>query len=108
MRSTIEIIMALNDSQPVTDEESSLALLALDRMHYFLSKALNDLIEAVQGDRPSAKLRAAFAADTRDRMFQAMKRDPKVWLGSSGIPGTPDHDRSLVIARNIARDSGLF
>lgn len=93
MRSTLEIIIAVKECQPVTMEELRLALLAVCSMEHFIREDLKSLIDAVNEGKPSAKMRAAFSKDTLERMFHARKKSPDEWLEPSNIPGNPEHDQ---------------
>lgn len=103
MRSTLEIIIAVKDSQPVTHEELRLALLALNGIEHFVSHSHNDLIDAIEQGKPPAllKMKARLAADMRERLFQAMKKDPEQWLQPQNIPGNPEHDARLAWCKTI-------
>ena len=103
MRSTLEIIIAVKESKPVEVEELRLALLALNSIDHFRSNSLNDLIEAIEENAKSIKLKANFAKDMRERMFQAIKTDPAKWLGPTGIPGNKEHDDFYRLAKDIAK-----
>lgn len=108
MRSTLDVIIALKESQPVTEDELRFALLALSNIDYFIKRSLGDLVEAVEADKASAKLKAAFAKGTRERMFQAMKQDPQVWLGPGNTPGTPEYAERYALAQKVAKAAGVL
>lgn len=114
MRTTLEIIIAVKESQYVSFEELRLALMALSSIEHFEKNALDELIEAVEATEPldsngrAAKLRASFAKDTRERMFQALKSDPEKWLGPGGIPGTKEHDERYRAAIAVAKKAGVL
>jgi hypothetical protein len=101
MRSTLEIIIAVKECQPVTEEELKLALMVMSSIDHFLESELRDLAEAVESGGASAKLRAGFAKGTLERMFAARKKAPDEWLGPGNIPGNPEHDRRLVTAKKL-------
>lgn len=109
MRSTLDIIIAVQECQPVEPEELRLALMALSGIDQFLKNELDALIEAVE-EKPigAAKLRASFARDTRERMFQAMKKPPDEWLGPRFTPGTPEHTEGLRMSKAIAKAAGVL
>jgi hypothetical protein len=92
VRSTNEILIAVKENRPVEPEELRLALLVMNAVDHFIRNELDKLIKAVDTAPALAKLRADFARETRERMFQAMKRDPAEWLGPANIPGNPEHD----------------
>jgi hypothetical protein len=100
MRTTLEIIIAVKDNQPVTEQELKLALLAMSSIEHFVQGQLDALIEAVESGK-SAKLRAALAKQMRETMFRAKKSDPEKWLGPENIPGNPKHDERLRWAKRL-------
>lgn len=93
MRSTLEIIIAVKECQPATDEELRLALIAMCNMEHFVRRDLESLADAVIAGQPSAMLRAASAKKTLDAMFYARKKSPAEWLGPEHTPGTPEFQR---------------
>lgn len=101
MRSTLEIIIAVQEQQPVTEEELRLALLAMSSIEHFLKNDFQSLIEAVLDGKPTARMKAEFSRGTIEKMFQALKTPPDKWLGASGIPGTPENLRQREIAKRI-------
>lgn len=105
MRSTIEIIVAVQNSQPVTDDELRLALLALSGIDHFIRRALDDIIEAADERPRTLGLRIAYAKGTRERMFKALKIDPSAWLGPGFTPGTPEYAERQRVARNIYKQA---
>ena len=95
MRSTLEIIIAVKESQPVTEDELKLALLVMSSVDYFLTNDLRQLADAVKADKPSAKMRAGFADGTLERMLAGKKKSPDEWLGPTNTPGNPEYERRL-------------
>lgn len=108
MRSTLDILIAVKENQPVTPEELRLALVALDSIHHFTKNSLNDIIEASEERPQTLALRIAFAKQTRESMFRAIKTDPSVWLGPENIPGNPEHDRRYRAALALAKKAGIL
>lgn len=90
MRTTLEIIIAVKECQPVTEEEMKLALLAMSGIEHFIKKELMDLIQAIREDKPTVKMKAEFAWGTVERMWNAAKKPPDEWLGPDNIPGSPE------------------
>jgi hypothetical protein len=103
MRSTLEIIIAVKESQPVTEEELRLALLALSGINHFVEHDLNGLIEAIEAGKPAPflKMKAEFCKGTRERLFQGIKKDPREWLGPGNIPGNPEYEARMKIGKAI-------
>jgi hypothetical protein len=101
MRSTLEIIIAVKECQPTTEEELRLALMAMSSIEHFIKEDLKSLVEAVEKGGASAKLRAQFARGTLERMFYARKKPPNEWLGKENVPGTPEQKERLATAKAI-------
>lgn len=103
MRSTVQIICAVKDNKPVEFEELRLALLALSSIEHFYSHELSGLVEAIDEGKPIGllRLKSQFAKDLHERMFKAIKTDPRAWLGEHNIPGNPEHDERLAGAKRL-------
>lgn len=99
MRSTVGIIVAVKECQPVTVEELKLALLAMASIGQLIEDEARTLAEAVEADKPAAKLRAGFLLKTLERMFYARKKAPDEWLGPRNIPGTPENTKAMAGAK---------
>lgn len=95
MRTTVEIIIAVKECQPVTEDELKLALLAQSGIEHFIRTALLDLIEAIREDKPTVKMKAEFAWGTVDRTWNAGKKPPDEWLGPDNIPGSAEYAARL-------------
>ena len=91
MRSTLEIICAVKECRPVTEEELRLALVVMTNMEHFVRHELHKLIELIQDGSTSLGVRATLIKDSLDRLFHARKLDPVEWLGAENIPGTPEY-----------------
>ncbi len=94
MRSTVEIILAVQGSKPATDEELRMALLALNSIDSFRERTILRLVDAIEHKKP--EIVAVFAKEAsrqRDTLFYAMKKDPQEWLGADHIPGNPQYER---------------
>jgi hypothetical protein len=101
MRSTKDIITAVKESQPVTQDDLRMALLVMSTVDGFTWRELYDLIEAVQSDPEQARMKAAFAKGILERMYRAKKEDPETWLGPEQTPGAAAHDRWQQIGRRL-------
>jgi hypothetical protein len=101
MRSTLEIIIAVKESQPATEEELRLALLVMSSIDHFVRHDLHELAEAVEAGRLSATWRAKEAMGTLERMFHARKQDPREWLGPDNIPGNPAYEQRYRAAMRL-------
>lgn len=100
MRTTNQIICAVQDCQPVTEHELQLALIALSGIEHFIRQELQELIEAVESDG-AVRLRSQLAKRTIERMFQAIKTPPDKWLGPHSIPGTQEQKAAMATSRSI-------
>lgn len=103
MRSTLEIIIAVQESQPATEEELRLALLALSGINHFIQHDLDDIVEAITEQKPFAilKMKAEFSKGTRERLFQGIKKDPREWLGPGNTPGNPEYESRRELAKKV-------
>lgn len=101
MRSTLEIIIAVKDCQPITEQELKIAIMVMSSINHFLEDELRELAKAVEGGKSSAKLRAGFANGTVERMLTARKKAPDEWLGMGNIPGTPEYAERLAGAKRL-------
>jgi hypothetical protein len=101
MRTTCQIICAVKDNKPVEHEELRLALLALNSIEHFSQHHLQDIIEAADDSPKSVAYRIAFAKSWMKRRFAYLKTDPIKYLGPAGIPGNPEHDESLTMAKSV-------
>lgn len=99
--SLLDIIIAVKESQPVSEADLRLALLAQTSIEYFIEKELQDLIEAVLAGKPSASMRAEFANGTLERMFKARKKPPAEWLGPTNTPGNPEYERRYAMGKKL-------
>lgn len=103
VRSTLQIIVAVTESQPVSEEELRLALLALSGINHFIQHDLDGLVEAILEEKLPAflKMKAQFAKENRETMFLAIKKDPKEWLGPGNIPGNPEYQARMKMGKAI-------
>lgn len=100
MRSTLDIIIAVKESQSVTEEELRLALVVMSNAQHFVRRELQQLIDAAEKGKDLA-FRVHFAKETIESVFKAMKRDPAEWLGPANTPGTPEYERQMTMAKNV-------
>lgn len=103
MRTTLQIIIAVKECEPVTEEELKLALIALSNIEHFYNKAAQDLIDAIRAEKSMAllKMKAEFAWGTIESMFKAKKTPPDTWLGPDNTPGTPENKRQMEMGKKI-------
>lgn len=90
MRTTLQIIIANKEGEPCTQQELSYALEALSGIEHVIKQDLLKLIEVIENDKPTVKMRAAFSKETVQKMFDAIKKPPDEWLQPHNLPGSPE------------------
>lgn len=104
MRSTAEIIVAVKECEPCTDEELRMALMALSGIEYFSNSKLRKLAEAVAKGHPTVvQIELASAKAWQESRFAAERQDPLVWLGPPWTPGTPEYAERLASDKAILK-----
>jgi len=101
MRSTVEIIVATQDSSSVTLEEAKLALLVMSAISGITERRLRTLAEGVLEGKAVAKMQANESLRMLTHLFAARKLAPAAWLGAEGIPGTPEHAERQRVAKSV-------
>lgn len=103
MRSTIEIIIAVKESQPVTEEELKLALCAMSGIHHHLQESLRKIIEEIRAEKPAPllKMKADFEYGTLERLWNGIKMPADEFLGPGNTPGNPEHARRMEMGKRI-------
>ena len=105
MRTTNQIICAVKECQPATEEELRLALTALSAIEWTIKDTLQGMIDSIRAGQPMRALqfRSACAQDTLSGMFHAIKSAPDVWLGANHTPGTPEQREGMRIAKAVVK-----
>ena len=102
MRTVSEIIEAVQEQQPATEEELRLALLCC---HYSLT-----LAQRYDFETASEMALRMGAKETFERNFRMMKSDPTVYLGANWTPGTSENkaqrDRSKRVLKAFEASKG--
>lgn len=101
MRSTNEIIIAVQDCLPCTDEELRLCIMSLKARLHFAEHDMDELSAAVTAGKPFAKMRAGFWERDREMRFQSMKKPVEEYLGPANTPGTPEYTQRMAGARAL-------
>jgi hypothetical protein len=103
MRTTLQIILAVKECEPVTEEELKLALCAMSGIEHFLNQSLKKLIQSIREGKPEARLKmqAEFEWRTIERMFKAIKTPPDEWLGPGNTPGTEENRERMAWAKKV-------
>ncbi|KKK52537.1 hypothetical protein LCGC14_3103940 [marine sediment metagenome] len=103
MRSTNEIMIAVQECEPCTEEELRLCIAALQAKLYFAKKAANDMAKAIGDGQTKARFRAAFWKNDADRRFKAMKMPVDEYLGAGNTPGTSEHAERLRFSKAVVK-----
>ena len=100
MRSTLKIIVAVKDQEPVTEEELKMALLVMSAVNYFANNKIEALVRSIERNK-MREYAVAEAKKWRESEFEMLKNDPLICLGRSGIPGTPENNEQMRMSRQI-------
>lgn len=104
MRSTNEILIAVQECGSCTDEELRLCIMSMGTMLYFGHLAADDLAATICDPLGNAKVEAATWVNGTKGRFEAWKMPMDEYLGPSGMPGTPEHAERLALSK---ADAGL-
>ena len=105
MRSTLQIIIAVKEQRPATEEELRLCVVALSAMQTMDHMQTRQLIEAVLDGRGSAKFRAECMRREAEIRFKSLKMPVEEYLGPDNIPGTPENGRLVSMAKNVFKQA---
>ena len=101
-RTILQICTAVKDNeQDIGENELRLTIAALSAIQHFYRSTLIDIIEAIREDSANLKLKAEFAWGTYERMYNALNTPAAKWLGPENIPGTPEQQKRMRIAKAI-------
>ena len=101
MKSTNEITIAVQECEPLTDEELRLCIMSLKARLYFAEKAANEMADAIEAGSASAKMRAGFWQRDAETRFQSKKMPVDQYLGPADTPGTPEYAERLRVGKAI-------
>lgn len=111
-RSTNEILVAIKEDQPVTLEETKLALLALSAILHFaerdrtrLRTALEDIAEGKPLKTHVLRFLVSESKTSEQTLFDAKHATPEKWLGPGNLPGTPEYAQRLAVFKRIAKNA---
>lgn len=93
MRTVREICIAVQDQQPVTEDELRLSLLCL-----MYDGQMANPRDFETASEMKLRMRARESYERRSRMMTA---DPSVYLGPNWTPGTPENKRQREIAFKV-------
>lgn len=95
MRTVGEIVEAVQEREPATEEELRLALLCL----YYDG----GLATRHDGETAHVLLLRMTIKDSFERRFKMMRLEPSVYLGPNWTPGTPENDKQRKMSKGILR-----
>lgn len=101
MRSILEVIVAVQEQQPATEEELRLTVVALSAMLHLVERSGREVAEAVRDGKPSAKMRADFFLRDHEIRFKSRKMTPADYLGPDHTPGEPENERLRKMAKAV-------
>ena len=102
MRSTLNIIIAVKEEEPVTEDELKMALLVMASVNYFYQKSLRDINEAHKDSKLGwLSFKIKDGVKLIERMITAQKEDPLKWLGVENIPGTKEYEERYRLSKKI-------
>lgn len=102
MRSINEIIIAVKNCEPATEQELRLCVASLDSIEYTTNRNLENLSSAiVEGREFSIGLYQKEAIRWQETRFNVFKGTPDKWLGPGNTPGTPEQRQRIATAKAI-------
>lgn len=102
MRTINEIIIAVKDCEPATDEELRMCIAALSGIEYFSNKNLEDLTVAITESKSLLiDLRVRESKHWLETRFAVFKKDPVKWLGPGNTPGHPEQVARMAMSKKI-------
>lgn len=102
MRTVIDIVEAVQEQQPVTEDELRLALLCLFYDGQADSLFMADITSAGDSIGISEPARA-LAKEHYSRRFRMLKAGPAAYLGPNWTPGTPENTRQRKTSKAIMK-----
>lgn len=106
MRSTNEIIIAVKEQKPVTEQELRYAVCALSAMEYFANSEIESCIKGLETEKPT--LRSFIlkqAQGFNERRFKSFRLPVDQYLGPGNIPGTTENNQRRNVAKTILKSA---
>lgn len=100
MRRVVDIVEAVQEQQPVTEEELRLALLCVFYDGQADSRFMSDLASAGDAVGVPATM-MAIAKEHYARRFRMLRADQATYLGKNWTPGTPENTRQRAQSKAI-------
>ena len=102
MRSINKIIVAVQENQPVTEEELRFTILAFSAMEFLNSRVIERLVAAIDAKHQfSMDLWSTHAKKEFEIRSKSNKMPPDEYLGPGYIPGTPEYEQRRSIAKKV-------
>jgi hypothetical protein len=101
MRSLNEIVIAVQDCEPCTDEELRMCVMALHFRNHNATRDMDELCELVKCDDAKAKFRAAFWTRENESRFRGNKMPVDEFLGPGNIPWNDEYKARMKMAKNV-------
>lgn len=102
MRSMNQIIIAVKECEPCSDEELRCCIAALETRQCFAEQAADEMADALNGGN---ELRGTVAASlwkrNAENRFTVMKKPVDEYLGPNHIPGTDEQRENLRLGKAI-------
>ncbi len=104
MRTVNEIVIAVQEQQPATDQELRYALLAMNALEYSACREIESLIKGLESDKPAVqKFILQDAKGFQERRFNSQKLPLDVYLGPGNIPGTKENTERRKMAKAVLK-----
>lgn len=104
MRSTLDIIIAVQESQPATEEELRTCIVAMAAFDYFTSSNLAKLVEAIDsGKQVRIDIYKSESKKWAETKFCAQKKPMIEWVGEDNMPGNPEYEARRKMFKGIAK-----
>lgn len=106
-KSTLDVIIAVKESQPLSESELRLCVLSLSSLLHFTEEYLSDLAKHEPPAGSSFSHKIAFTEANRwiVQKFKVQKGPMMTWLGANNIPGNPEYEQSYQMFKNIYKDA---
>jgi hypothetical protein len=106
VRSTLDVIIAVKESQLATEEELRMCIVAMAAFAYFTDTQLDDLIGDFHHANPHVRaIRLSEAKEWQETKFNAQKKPMIEWIGEHNMPGHPEYEERMKLFKKIAKDA---
>lgn len=103
MRSMLEVICAVKDCEPVTEEELKLCVCCLAAKLHFAEHERDKLVELIEENKPKHLLDFRVGCIKREKeiAFKSSKMPMDEYLGPRNTPGTPEQKVEMKWAKDL-------